>query len=144
MKLFQIEEPEGGPVDANAPGGAPGAAIGVAIGGRMAEIAVAVGGNAEVLQGAPGFAPPPAVPPLKAAHREWREFFETARSFAERALARPVTHVVIALPTAPDAAFEERLSQAAREAGLTPLRIAGGLSAAAAAILAEDLAPRSV
>ena len=46
MKLFQIEEPDGSPVDTDAPG----VAIGIDIGGTHAEVAVAVGGNAVVLE----------------------------------------------------------------------------------------------
>ena len=68
---------------------------------------------------------------------------------AERALARPVTHAVVVLTTAPSATPATRLRQAAEEAGLEVLRFAsraefpaGPTPALAAAILAEDLAPR--
>jgi hypothetical protein len=61
-----------------------------------------------------------------------------------------VTHAVIMLAAAPDADVAGRLRQAAERAGLEVLRLAerGELSAdptpaLAAAILAEDLAPRS-
>jgi hypothetical protein len=138
LKLFQIEEPSGGPLDKDAPG----AAIGIGLGGGTAEIAVAVGGNAEVLEGAEGFPLSLAVPALEGEGEAWLRLFEAARSLAERALARPVTHAVLALRAAPDKALEERLSEAARGAGLVPLRVLCGLDAAQAAILAEDLAPR--
>ena len=51
MKLFQIEEPDGAPADPDAPG----AAIGIDVGGAQAEVAVAVGGNAMMLQDREGF-----------------------------------------------------------------------------------------
>src|SRR5258708_234461 len=52
--LFQIEEPDGTPLDE--PDG-PGAAIGVDLAGARGAVAIAVGGNAEILtarDGAPG------------------------------------------------------------------------------------------
>ena len=52
VKLFQIEEPDGSPVDPDAPG----VAIGIDISGAEAEIAVAVGGNAAVLSDREEFA----------------------------------------------------------------------------------------
>ena len=144
VKLFQIEEPDGSPVDPDAPG----VAIGIDIGGAEAEVAVAVGGNAAVLADREGFALDLAVPPPGASAERWRDLFEGARLRAERALAQPVTHAVLAMVSAPDAAFAALLSTAGTATGLTLLRIVArealgaGSPALAAAILAEDLAPR--
>ncbi len=150
MKLFQIEEPDGSPVDPDMPG----AAIGVDVGGAQAEVAIAVGGNAIVLADREGFALDLPVPALSASAEEWQGLFEGARLRAERALAQPVTHAVVAVAGPPDAALAALLPRAAEAAGLTLLRIAaraeidaaaeqiGGPPALAAAILAEDLAPR--
>jgi hypothetical protein len=145
VKLFQIEEPDGGPADPNEPG----AAIGIDAGGARAEVAFSVGGNALVLDDRPGFEQALSVPATDAGAEAWQELLEGARMRAERALARPVTHAVVVLAAAPAAVAERRLRQAAERAGLEVLRLAGGdeLStgqalALAAAILAEDLAPR--
>lgn len=145
MKLFQIEEPDGGPGDPNEPG----AAIGIDAGGARAEVAFSVGGNALVLDDRPGFEQALPVPATDAGAEAWQELLEGARMRAERALARPVTHAVVVLAAAPAAVAERRLRQAAERAGLEVLRLAsrGELSAGpapalAAAILAEDLAPR--
>jgi hypothetical protein len=145
MKLFQIEEPDGSPLDPDAPG----VAIGIDIGGAAAEVAVAVGGNAVVLADREGFALDLAVPPPTAPGAEWRDLFEGARLRAERSLAQPVTHAVVAVKTAPDAAFAARLLAACEAAGLTLLQVvarheidSSGPPALAAAILAEDMAPR--
>jgi hypothetical protein len=144
MKLFQIEEPDGSPVDPDAPG----VAIGIDIGGAAAEVAVAVGGNAVVLADRDGFALDLAVPSPAAPGQEWRDLFEGARLRAERSLAQPVTHAVVALAVAPDAAVTARLLAAGEAAGLTLLRIVApseigdGPRSLAAAILAEDMAPR--
>jgi hypothetical protein len=149
VKLFQIEEPDGSPVDPDAPG----VAIGIDISGREAEVAVAVGGNAAVLDDREGFALDLAVPPPAAPAEDWQRLFEGARLRAERGLAQPVTHAVVAVASAPDAALAARLAMAGAAAGLTLLRIVPreGLGSPddqidsavlAAAILAEDLAPR--
>lgn len=145
MKLFQIEEPEGGPSDP----GAPGAAIGIDVTGATASVAFAVGGNAIVLDDRAGFELTLAVPSTVAAIAVWRELLEGARLRAERALARPATHAVVVLDAAPDPDFARRLTEAAGQAGIEILRFAGvaDLSTAnepvlAAAILAEELAPR--
>ena len=88
-------------------------------------------------------------PPLNDPPETWQSLFEGARLRAERALARPVTHAVLAVPAnlQPDAV--EQLCSAARAAGLDVLRVigqrripAGEAPALAAAVLAEDLAPR--
>ena len=146
MKLFQIEEPEGGPADP----GAPGAAIGIDAGGARAEVAFAVGGNPLVLQDREGFELVLRVPANGGGIAAWQKFFEGARIRSERALARPVTHTVIALAARPESGAETRLLAAAERAGLTVLRLltspelsAEASPALAAAILAEELAPRS-
>ncbi len=145
MKLFQIEEPDGSPVDPDAPG----VAIGIDISGSEAEVAVAVGGNAVLLADREGFALDLAVPAPAAPAADWQDLFEGARLRAERALAQPVTHAVLAVAAVPDAALAAHLATACAAAGLTLLRTlardAIGLAEApalAAAILAEDLAPR--
>ena len=68
----------------------------------------------------------------------------------ERALAQPVTHAVLALTSTPDATMAARLLTAGEAAGLTLLKFvarddtgAAAPPVLAAAILAEDLAPRS-
>jgi len=146
VKLFQIEEPGGGPVDPSEPG----AAIGIDAGGAHAEVAFSVGGNALVLDDRPGFEQELPVPSIGAETTVWQELLEGARMRAERALARPVTHAVVVLAVAPDANAATHFRQAAEGAGLEVLRLAGrgelsaGPTAAlAAAVLAEDLAPRS-
>jgi hypothetical protein len=145
VKLFQIEEPDGAPVAPDLPG----VAIGIAIGGETAEVAVAVGGNAVVLGDREGFLLDLAVPTRDAATAAWQRLLEGARLRAERALAQPATHAVLAVAAAPDREFAARLHAAGAAAGLTVLRIlapaevaAGEAPVLAAAVLAEDLAPR--
>ena len=126
MKLFQIEEPDGSPSDPDAPG----AAIGI-------------GGNAVRLEDREGFALELPVPPADAPAGDWRSFFEAARLRAERALGRPVTHAVVATA----AANAARLAGAAEAAGITLLHVMGREGRGqppvfAAAVMAEDLAPR--
>lgn len=144
MKLFQIEEPDGSPVDPDAPG----VAIGVDLTGAYAEVALSVGGNAAILTDREGFALDLAVPGLEASTDDWQQLFEGARLRAERALAQPATHavVVLAVPAAP--AIAERLGRAAEAAGLRLLEVMPEAAnpeqprACAAAIRAEELAPR--
>ena len=140
MKLFQIEEPDGAPVDRDAPG----AAVGIDLAGAMARVAIAVGGNAELLPDADGNRA------LKTAGAALPDVLLDLRARAEKQLARPVTHAVIA-------ADEDRDSvmRAAASAGLEILRLlprreaaeVGGMAASdhaavfGAAIIAEDLAP---
>ena len=145
MKLFQIEEPDGSPADPDAPG----VAIGIHLGGAQAEVAVAVGGNAMMLQDREGFELDLPTPPLNDLAEAWQNLFEGARLRAERALARPVTHAVLAIPANLQQAAIDRLVSAAQAAALNVLRIvgrdeipAGECPALAAAALAEDLAPR--
>ena len=144
MKLFQIEEPDGSPVDPNAPG----VAVGIDLSGTLAEVAVAIGGNAVVLTDREGFERDLPVPPAAASPEAWQNLLESARMRAERALAQPVTHAVVALAAAPEPAHAARLLATAEAAGVSVLRIvvrdeiaAGEAPALAAAILAEDLAP---
>jgi hypothetical protein len=141
VKLFQIEEPDGSPADPDAPG----AAVGLDVSGPVAEVAVAIGGNAAVLADRDGFEVDLTVPSASAAMVEWQALIERARLRAERSLARPVTHAVVVA----DGSVTERLQGAAAAAQLALLRImppdkfAGAEPRAlAAAILAEDLAPR--
>ena len=145
MKLFQIEEPDGGPADPSAPG----AAIGVDAGGAEAEVAFSVGGNAVILSDREGFERALAVPDAAAGEAQWQELFEAARIRAERALARPVSHAVVVFAAAADPDISNKLRAAAKAAGLMVLRLsrkaelsAGASAVLTAAILAEDLAPR--
>ena len=146
MKLFQIEEPEGGPAGPDAPG----AAIGINASGDAVEVAISVGGNAVVLSDREGFEQRLAVPDLDALADRWLDVFARARVRAERAIARPVTHAVIVVAAAPERAVAARLTNAATRAGLAVLRLAttaelqslAAATALAAALLAEDLAPR--
>jgi hypothetical protein len=145
VKLFQIEEPDGGPADPNEAG----AAIGIDAGGAEAEVAFSVGGNALILDDRAGFEQALPVPAIVASTAEWQVLFEGTRMRAERALARPVTHAVVVLTAAPDADAGKRLWQAAEHSGLSVLRLIGRgelsahpAPALAAAILAEELAPR--
>lgn len=143
MKLFQIEEPDGSPTDPDAPG----AAVGIDASGAEVEVAFALGGNAVVLADREGFElslPVPAQP-----NGDWRHLFEGAKLRAERALARPVTHAVVALRQLADPIFTATLHAAASESNVKLLHImvAEGAGrhenpATAAAIVAEDLAPR--
>jgi hypothetical protein len=145
VKLFQIEEPEGGPADTNAPG----AAIGIDATGAEAQVAVSVGGNAVVLADREGFERALPVPAGAAAEAEWRQLLEAAKVRAERALVRPVTHAVVVLAEVAEADIAARLCDAASEAGLEILQVltkselpAGSNPALVVAMLAEDLAPR--
>ncbi len=141
MKLFQIEEPDGAPADADAPGVAVG--IDIAPGG-IGRVAIAVGGNAEILPDADGNRSLTLAPE--------RELLLGLRGRAEKQLARPVTHAVIAVDQSNAGAIE----MAAVAAGLAVLRVIERGDAATlvrgarpeeaavlgAAIRAEDLAPR--
>jgi len=145
VKLFQIEEPDGGPADPSASG----AAIGIDASGPLVEVAISVGGNALILADREGFERALQVPGNLAGTTDWQEVLEAARMRAERALARPVTHAVIVLARSADAGIAERLHEVAEQAGLGVLRLAVNTElpataapALAAAILAEDLAPR--
>jgi hypothetical protein len=145
VKLFQIEEPDGSPGDPNAPG----AAIGIDASGDTAAVAFAVGGNAVVVADREGFERPLPVPGPDAPLADWQALFEGARLRAERALARPVSHAVLVF-AALDPALAAELLEASEAAGIELLRIvaaaelaAGERPAEAAAVLAEEMAPRS-
>jgi len=145
LKLFQIEEPDGVPADPNASG----AAVGIDASGNHAEVAFSVGGNALVLSDREGFERALTVPGNAAETGAWQQLLEGARMRAERMLARPVTHAVIALAAKPDPRTARFILEAAEQAGLGVLRLAGRAELAAgpipvlaAAMLAEDLAPR--
>jgi hypothetical protein len=145
VKLFQIEEPDGGPADLSAPG----AAIGIDVAGAEVEVAFAIGGNAIVLADREGFERILTVPDPTTGDAQWQELFEAARIRAERALARPVSHAVVVLGALADADLSDKLREASEAAGLKVLRLirrtepsAGASEALTAAILAEDLAPR--
>ena len=116
MKLFQIEEPDGSPLDA-AEG--PGAAVGIDIAaGGVGRVAIAVGGNGEILPDADG-AHSLRVTPGRTTAETATALLLGLRSRAEKQLARPVTHAVIAA----DAAERAGLEAAAAEAGLTVVRV---------------------
>ena len=143
MKLFQIEEPDGSPADPDAPG----AAIGIDASGAEAAVAISVGGNAAILADRDGFELSLPVPTRP--NGDWRRLFEGAKLRAERALARPVTHAVVVVAAAPDPSFAAGLADAAGAIGLSLSRLipavelaVGEPRACAAAVLAEDLAPR--
>ena len=145
MKLFQIEEPDGSPADPDAPG----AAIGIDAGSDLAEVAFSVGGNAMVLTDREGFERPLPVPGPEAPLAAWQTLFEGAKLRAERALARPVTHAVLVFAAPLDPALAAELLRASEAAGIELLRLvatddldASVSPAEAAAILAEDMAPR--
>lgn len=139
MKLFQIEEPEGAPLSADGPG----AAIGIDLAGLSAAVAIALGGNAEILPGADG------ARRLTTDGQTLDAVLLALRARAEKQLARPVTHAVIATP---DGRGSAALEKAAKAAGLTVLRVmtqraAAGSDAGADAValgaarIAEDLSP---
>ena len=135
MKLFQIEEPEGSPLESDGPG----AAVGIDLAGA---VAISAGGNPELLRGRDGI--------VWSEPGEVATLLGTLKARAEQALARPVTHAVIAGDTADAAAIE----RAAASVGLAVLRLIPRAEAAAlvrgveakaapalgAAVLAEDLA----
>jgi hypothetical protein len=146
VKLFQIEEPDGAPADPSLPG----AAIAIDAAGTEVEVAFSVGGNAVMLVDREGFERVLPVPAGAAARAEWRELLEAAKVRAERALARPVTHAVIVLAELPGANIAGGLHEAAAEAGIALLRVvarselpAESEPSLAAAVLAEELAPRT-
>jgi hypothetical protein len=149
--LFQIEEPDGSPL--GGPEGA-GVAIGVDLAGPRAMVAVAVGGNAEILP-APDGAPGPETSALRGARGEFDPAAVAAallalRGRAERALGRPVTHAVIAVGAPLEADGRALLTSVGGASGLQVTRVltaeeavklGGGAANAVvhgAAIAAED------
>jgi len=140
MKLFQIEEPDGSPTDVEGAG----AAVGIDVmPGGLGRVAIAVGGNGEILPDADGERT------LRA--HDLPDLLLGLRSRAEKQLARPVTHAVIAV----DTGYRAGLEEAAARAGLTVLRVVERRAAAAlvkgalaeeavvlgAAVAAEDAMP---
>jgi Ethanolamine utilization protein EutJ (predicted chaperonin) len=141
MKLFQIEEPEGAPPRSDEPGAAVGIELSLAAG---AAVAVAVGGNAEILPGADGAARLPMAT-VRRGDGAWDSFalgrvLLALRVRAEKALARPVTHAVIAAAATADA-DRATLAAAAEAAGLRVLRVMDVAAAAALARGSADAAP---
>ena len=132
MKLFQIEEPEGPPLAAEGPG----AAVGIALGRGQGAVAIAVGGNAELLPDSDGA--------KLLAESDLGALLQGLRSRAEKQLARPVTYAVIAIP----AIEAGPIAVAAETAGLEVLDLVDPgtkpveSAALEAALLAEDLAPK--
>jgi len=140
MKLFQIVEPDGAPVDSDAAG----AAVGMDLAAGAARVAIAVGGNAEILPDADGNRA------LASSGAAAVDVLLALRARAEKQLARPVTHAAIASDAAP-----VEIEHAGTQAGLTLLRIVPRAEAASlvngvpseeaavlgAAVMAEDLAP---
>ncbi|HEX3499083.1 MAG TPA: Hsp70 family protein [Stellaceae bacterium] len=146
--LFQLEEPDGSPVDE--PDG-PGVAVGIDLVASRGAVAVAVGGNAEILAARDG-SPGPSTGSLRDPKGRFDSKAVAAvllalRGRAERALGRPVTHAVVVVGEALDAADRDVLKEAALASGLAVTRILSGAEAAAlgdgtmvhgAAIAAED------
>ena len=154
MKLFQIEEPEGGLSTAEGPG----ASVGIDLAPGGSTVAVSLGGNPEILPDSEGarrldpqgvFGPGGAIDAKNlAAH------LLALRARAEKQLARPVTHAVIAAPGL-DAEAHATIVKAAAAAGIELLALytsdeaisfAKGMvtadaAALGAAIRAEDEAP---
>jgi len=122
MKLFQIEEPDGSPQSSDGPGVAVGIELSAAKG---AAVAVAVGGNAEVIIGADG-SRRIAVTGFDAPGLT--TLLLSLRERAEKALAQPVTHAVVVLDRVAAAA----VGTAAPAAGLTVLRLVDVAAAAGA------------
>jgi hypothetical protein len=120
MKLFQIEEPDGSAIDA-AEG--PGAVVGIDVApGGIGRVAISVGGNGEILPDADGERT------LQA--RDLTSLLLGLRSRAEKQLARPVTHAVVAA----DSVERAGLEAAAAKSGLSVLRVIERRAAAALAI----------
>jgi hypothetical protein len=138
--LFQIEEPDGSPLDADGLG----VAVGIDLSGARAGVAVAIGGNAEALVSPDGVTGPETAG-LRDAAGAFLEHpstiaLQALRGLAERALSRPVTHAVLVAPEAPSPPSRAALAAAAAASGLVITRI---LSAAEAAGLAAG-APASL
>jgi hypothetical protein len=129
IKLYQIEEPDGAPADADGVGLAVGIELSRAHG---AALAVSVGGNAELVVAlAHDFADRMTEAALTALLRE-------LRGAAEKSVARPVTHAVIRLDGVALADAMVLRAAAAADIAMMGLRRGGG--ALEAAIEAEDLA----
>ena len=123
-------------------------AIGVDASGGLTEVAVSVGGNALILADREGFERELPVPGPDAPIADWQSLFEGARLRAERALARPVTSAVLVFAPL-DPALAAELLRASEAAGIELMRVLSpadlptdGAPAEAAAVLAENMAPR--
>jgi hypothetical protein len=127
MKLFQIEEPDGGPTDLEGPGAAVGIDVAPDLGGA---VAIAVAGNAELLPGADGERRLALMGTDGAA---LGALLLGLRERAEKQLARPVSHAVIA-----SALARATVEAAAEQAGLAVLRLLDRAAAAALAGAAGD------
>jgi len=135
LKLFQLEEPEGSPLESDGPG----AAVGIDLAGA---VAFSLGGNAEILGGRDGALwSEPTAPATLLAQLKMR---------AEQALARPVTHAVVTGDRLDPTAIEEaaasigmtvmRLMTRAEAASLASIADAKQAAVLGAAIAAEDMA----
>jgi hypothetical protein len=135
-KLFQIEEPDGSPLDPSGPGAAVGIAVVKAGRSLQGAVAIAVGGNAEILPSSDG--------ERVLDSGDLGELLLGLRSRAEKQLSRPVTHAVVMAPPIE----EGPLAPAAAGAGLVLLDTIdpGTKSVEAAALeaaaIAEDLAQK--
>ena len=150
MKLFQIEEPDGSPVDGD--GAGRGGRHRALDGEGDGRVAIAVGGNAELLASAEDERRIALTRLDDATALGW--VMLALRERAEKALARPVTHAVVALDGASPG---DTIAAAAAVAGLMLLAVvdgdavaslAPGAAAADAAVLgaaicAEEAAPPS-
>jgi molecular chaperone HscA len=133
MKLFQIEEPDGSPLEAEGPG----MAVGIELSpGKGAAVAVAVGGNAELIPGADGAAR--LALPKPGDRAALGTLLLALRERAEKALARPVTHAVVASDALDSGAARQALDAAAQTAGIALLRV---IATDAAAALAPGAKP---
>ncbi len=143
MKLFQIEEPDGAPAEPDGPGAAVGIDIALGTGGA---VAIAVAGNAELLPGRDGdrrLAAPGLVQDGSIDAVALTDLLLGLRERAEKQLARPVTHAVIALSPMDGVPLDRRLiEEAAQRAGLAVLRLLdrGAAAALAGALSSTDAA----
>ena len=154
MKLFQIEEPEGG----LSPAEGPGASVGLDLAPGGSAVAVSLGGNAEILPDGEGqrrLEPEGVFGPSGSFNaKNLAAHLLALRARAEKQLARPVTHAVIAAPSL-DAASHQAIVVASVTAGLELLalytrdeavsfakvQISADAACLGAAIRAEDEAP---
>jgi hypothetical protein len=137
--LFQIEEPDGTPIDED---GGPGAAVGIDLAGSRGAVAIALGGNAEILAARDGSEGPDMKGLREVSGHFVLETTKAAllalRGCAERALARPVTHAVIAIGAPLDPAIRQSLDAAAAASELIVSRV---LTDSEATALAPGAAP---
>ena len=137
-KLFQIEEPDGSPLDPSGPGAAVGIAVVKAGHSLQGAVAIAVGGNAEILPSTDG--------ERVLDSGDLAELLLGLRSRAEKQLSRPVTHAVVMAPPIE----EGPLALAAAGASLVLLDTVDPgtksveATALEAAVLAEDLAAKDL